>query len=80
MIFGSNRIRTLVALATYSSNRLIMEKVEICNFYLSQWRYLETKIQKCLLSSPLHFIRLLFKSVNLIGCQGHKKGKISKKY
>ena len=27
-------------MATYSSRRLIMGKVEICNFFLSQWRYL----------------------------------------
>ena len=27
-------------MATYSSHRLIMGKVEICNFFLSQWRYL----------------------------------------
>ena len=28
-------------MATYSSHRLIMGKVEICNFFMSQWRYLE---------------------------------------
>ena len=27
-------------MATYSSHRLIMGKVEIHNFFLSQWRYL----------------------------------------
>ena len=32
VIFYSGRIRTLVALATYSFHRLIMEKVEIDNF------------------------------------------------
>ena len=31
--FYSGRIRTLVAMATYSSHRLIMGKVEIGNFY-----------------------------------------------
>ena len=36
-------------------------------------------LQKCLLISPLHFIRLLIKSMNLIGCQGHKKGLFSQK-
>ena len=41
MFFYSGRIRTLVAMATYSSHRLIMGKVEICNFFLSQWRYLD---------------------------------------
>ena len=32
------------------------------------------------MNSPLHFVRLLFKSHNLIGCRGdiHVKGKISK--
>ena len=31
-------------------------------------------LQKCFFSSPLRFIRLLSKSVNLIGCRGGKKG------
>ena len=35
-VFYSGRIRTLVAMATYSSHRLIMGKVEICIFFLSQ--------------------------------------------
>ena len=42
-VFYSGRIRTLVAMATYNSHRLIMGNVEICNFFLSQWRYLEKK-------------------------------------
>ena len=33
MFLYSNRIRTLVAMATYSSHRLIMEKEEIDNFF-----------------------------------------------
>ena len=36
MFFVSSRIRNLVAMATYSSHRLIMGKVEICI-----WRYLD---------------------------------------
>ena len=32
-VFYSSHIRTLVAMATYSSHRLIMGKVEIDNFY-----------------------------------------------
>ena len=32
-VFYSNRIRTLVAMATYSSHRLIMGKEEIDNFF-----------------------------------------------
>ena len=33
MFFYSGRIRTLVAMATYSSHRLIMGKVENCNLF-----------------------------------------------
>ena len=65
-------MRTLVAMATYSFHRLIMGKVEIYIF-LSQWGYLDFFLQKCLLSSPLCLIRLLSKSMNWIGCQGHKR-------
>ena len=32
VVFCSDRIRTLVAMATYTSHRHIMEKVEIANF------------------------------------------------
>ena len=67
MFFYSNRIRTLVAMATYSSHSLIMGREEIDNFFCligDNWIFL----QKCLLSSPPRFIRLLSKSVNLIGC------------
>ena len=64
-------------MAPYSSHRLKMGKVENCNFFLSQWRYLDFFLQKCLLRSPQCFIRLLSKSVYLIGCQGGKKGKFS---
>ena len=58
MFFCSNRIRTLVAMATYNSHRLIMGKEEIDNFFLSHWGYFEffLQIRKCLLSSPLRSI------------------------
>ena len=39
-LFYLDRIRTLVALATYASHRLIMEKSENCLFLLSCLRYL----------------------------------------
>ena len=39
-VFCSSRIRTLVAMATFSSHRLIMGKEEIDNY----WGYLEKKI------------------------------------
>ena len=77
LCFYSGRIRTLVAMATYSSHRLIMGKEEIDNFFCligDIWIFF---VQKCLLSSPLHFIRLLSKSVNLIGCRCGNKGKFS---
>ena len=57
-------------MATYSSHRLIMgkwkltisaESLGIFEFFFSQ---------KCLLSSPQCFIRLLSKSLNLIGLLG----------
>ena len=41
MFFCSGRIRTLVAMATYSFHTLIMGKEEIDNFFLSQWGYLD---------------------------------------
>ena len=50
-----------------------MGKEESDTFFLSHWGYLELFLQKCLLSSPLRFIRLLSDSVNLIGCRRGKK-------
>ena len=32
-------------------------------------------LQKCLLSSPINFIVILSKSLNLLGCQSDKKDK-----
>ena len=61
-------------MATYSSHRLIMGKDESDIFFClirDIWIFF---LQKCLLSSPLRFIRLLSKSVNLIGCRRGKKG------
>ena len=59
-------MKTLVAMATYSSHRLIMRKEEIDNFFCLIGDIWKKKLQKCLLSSPLRFIRLLSKSVNLM--------------
>ena len=75
LCFCSNRIRTLVAKEAYSFHRLIMGKVEIYKTNsVSMGIFGKKNLQKCLLSSPLHFIRLLSKSLSLIGSQGHKKG------
>ena len=71
MFFYSGPVRTLVAMATYSFHRLIMGKVEIGNFYhlIGDNRFLF--LQKCLLNSSPHFIRLLLELLNFIGCQGN---------
>ena len=54
LFFYSSRIRTLVAMATYSFNRLIMGKEKIGNFYCLIGDNRIIFIQKCLLnSSPL---------------------------
>ena len=49
-------------------------------FLLSHCRYLDFFLQKCFLSSPLWFILILSKSLNLIGFDGNIKGKFSKNY
>ena len=64
-------------MVTCSSHRLIMGKEEIDNFFVQLGIFGFFFLQKCSLSSPLRFIRLLSKSVNLIGCRGGKKGKFS---
>ena len=63
-------------MATCSSHRLIMGKEEIDNFFVPLGIF-GFFLQKCLLSSPLRFIRLLSKSVNLIGGRRGKKGQFS---
>ena len=65
-VFYSGRIRTLAALAIYSSHRLIMGKVKIDNFCAKSLGIFEF-LQKCLLISPSCLIRLLSKLLNLIG-------------
>ena len=53
-------------MATYSSYRLIMGKEEINEFFClieDIWIFF---LQKCLLSSPIFFLRLLSKPLNLI--------------
>ena len=64
-------MRTLVAMATYSFHRLIMGKVEIGNFYCLIGDNRILFLQKCLLNSSSHFIRLLLELLNLIGCWGN---------
>ena len=56
-----------------------MGKEEIDNFFCLIGDIWKMFLQKCLLSSPLRFIRLLSKSVNLIGFLGGRKGQFSSK-
>ena len=70
-VFYSGRIRTLVAMATYSFHRLIMGKVEIGNFYCLLGIIEFYFYKKCLLNISSHFIRLLSELLNLIGCRGN---------
>ena len=58
-------------MATYSFHRLIMGKVEIGNFYCLIGDKRILFLQKCLLNSSSHFIRLLLELLNLIGCLGN---------
>ena len=71
VFFYSSRIRTLVAMVTDSFHRLIMGKVELGNFYCLIGDDRILFLQKCLLNSSPHFIRLLSELLNLIGCQGN---------
>ena len=66
-------------MATYSFHRLIIGKVEIGNFYglIRDNRIL--CLQKCLLNSSPHFIRLSSELLNLIGCRGNINISFSKK-
>ena len=56
MFFYSGRIRTLVAMATYSSHRLTMGKWKYAICFCLNGDIWEFVLQKCLFSSPLGFI------------------------
>ena len=58
-------------MATYSFHRRIMGKVEKGNFYCLIGDNRILFLQKCLLNSSSHFIRLLSELLNLIGCRGN---------
>ena len=74
-IFCSGRIRNLVAMTTYIFHRLITGKVEIDNIFLSNGDIWKKNTDMFIeYGSPLCFIRVLFKSLNSICCQGDKKG------
>ena len=62
--FYSGQIRTLVAMATYCFHRLTFG-----NFYCFIVDNRILFLQKCLLNSSAHFVRLLSELLNLIGCR-----------
>ena len=80
VVFCANRIRIPVAMATYSFHWLIMGEVESGIFCLLTADIYNFFLQKCFLSSPMLFIRILSKLLNFIGCHGNIKGKFSKNY
>ena len=57
-----------------------MGKVEIGNFCCLTADIWNFFLQKCFLSSPLRFIWILSKLLNLFGCHGNIKGQFLKKY
>ena len=75
-VFCSGRIRTLDAMATYSSHRLVMGKKGICNFFCLIGDIWNLFLQKCLLSFPdrANIIDLTFhtQSLNLYRPRGYK--------
>ena len=66
-------------MATYSFHRIIMGKVKIGNFYCPIGDNRILFLQKCLLNSSQHCIRLLSELLNLIGCRGNINSYFSKR-
>ena len=66
-------------MATYCFHRLIMGEVEIGNFYCLIGDNKILFLQKCLLNSSSHFIRLLLELLNLFDCRGNINSLIFKK-
>ena len=71
--FYSSPIRTLVAMAIYIFHTFIKGKAKIGYVFCLNGDIWNSFLQKCLLRSPLCFIWLLSKLLNLIGYQGNKK-------
>ena len=63
-------------MATYSSHRLIMGKEEIDNFFCLIGDIWKIFLQKCLLSSPLRFIRLFVQIGEFDWLSARQKGSI----
>ena len=59
-----------------SFHRLIMEKVEICNFFLSQWRYLEFFFTEMFIEKSSTF-RIFFVQIGVFDwLSGRQKGSV----
>ena len=71
-------MRTLVAMATYSFNRLIIRKVEIGNFYCLIGDNRILFFTEMFIEQFSTVIRLLSDSLNLIGCRGNVKSEFKK--
>ena len=71
-VYCLGRIRTLVVMETFSFHRLIMGKLKIDIFSCLNGDICNIFYREILLSSPLRFIRLLSKLLNLFGCQGNR--------
>ena len=78
-VFCSNRIRTLVAMATCTCHWIIREKVETGIYCCLTADIFIKVLQKWCLRSPLPIIRILYKPLNLIGWHGNRKAKFAKK-
>ena len=65
-------------MATYSFHRLIMGKVEICKFFLSQWKYLDFFTEMFIeLSSTFHMTFVQIGEFDWLS--GRQKGSIFEK-
>ena len=78
IVFCSGRIRTVVAMASHSSHRLLMEKWKLIIVCVSIKIFGCFK-KECLLSFPLRFIRLLPK-LNSVGCRVKFRQNVKKKF
>ena len=55
-VFCFDRIRTLVAMVTYASHILIMQKSENCQFLLSCWRYLNFVFAEMFIENKINLL------------------------
>ena len=79
VVFCSDRIRTLVAMATYTSHRLIMEKSGNCKFLLSHWRYLSFIFREMFIELCFTFQMIFILIAYFDWLLGPQKGQIFEK-